>query len=162
MSKLENKFLSRCFNCLRVGHVVKNCTKPQKCYICQGKHHISICNSKIQNAKSNDSRSPPKNVTPKGIPQQTPEQEADKASVNQVISSVENLIQNENIGNDTTTTLFAENSYAEKNFLLQTSQAFVSYVNSTSKEQRRVLFDNCSQKSFAMNDLKEQLKLPVI
>ena len=109
MSKLENKFLSRCFNSLRVGHVVKNCTKPQKCYICQGKHHISICNSKIQNAKSNDSRSPPKNVTPKGIPQQTPEQEADKASVNQVISSVENLIQNENIGNDTTTTLFAEN-----------------------------------------------------
>ena len=109
MSKLENKFLSRCFNSLRVGHVVKNCTKPQKCYICQGKHHMSICNSKIQNPKSNDSRNPPKNVTPKGIPQQTPEQEADKASVNQVISSVENLIQNENIGNDTTTTLFAEN-----------------------------------------------------
>ena len=44
---------TRCFNCLRVGHVVKNCTKPQKCYICQGKHHISICNSKIQNPKSN-------------------------------------------------------------------------------------------------------------
>ena len=38
-----------CFNCFRVGHVVKNCTKPQKCYVCQDKHHISICNSKIQN-----------------------------------------------------------------------------------------------------------------
>ena len=33
-----------CFNCLRVGYVVKNCTKPQKCYICQDKHHISLCN----------------------------------------------------------------------------------------------------------------------
>ena len=75
---------------------------------------------------------------------------------------VENLIQNENIGNDTTTTLFAENSPVQKNMLLQTSQTFVSSVNSTSKEQRRVLFDNCSQKSFVMNDLKEQLKLPVI
>ena len=73
MSKLENKFLSRCFNSLRVGHVVKNCTKPQKCYICQGKHHISICNSKIQNPTANDSRNPLKNVAPKGIPQQTPE-----------------------------------------------------------------------------------------
>ena len=68
---------------------------------------------------------------------------------------VENLIQNENIGNDTTTTLFA-------NMLLQTSQTFVSSVNSTSKEQRRVLFDNCSQKSFVTNDVKEKLKLPVI
>ena len=43
---------TRCFNCLRVGHVVKNCTKPEKCYICQVKHHISICNLKIQNPKS--------------------------------------------------------------------------------------------------------------
>ena len=47
----------------------------------------------------------------------------------------------------TTATLFAENSHAQKNILLQTSQAFVSSVNSTSKGQRRVLFDNCSQKS---------------
>ena len=82
-------------------------------------------------------RNPPKNVPPKGIPQQTPEQETEEASINQVITSVESLIQNENIGNDTTTTLFTENSCA------QTSQAFVSSVNSTSKGQRRVLFDNC-------------------
>ena len=107
-------------------------------------------------------RNPPKNVPPKGIPQQTPEQETEEASVNQVISSVENLIQNENTGNDTITTLFAENSHAQKNVLLQTSQAFVSSVNSTSKGQRRVLFDNCSRKSFVTNDVKEQLKLLVI
>ena len=74
----------------------------------------------------------------------------------------ENFIQNENIGNNTTATLFAENSHAEKNVLLQTSQAFVSSVNSTSKGQRRVLFDNCSQKCFITNDVKKQLKLPVI
>ena len=77
------------------------------------------------------------------------------------MSSVENLIQNENIGNDTTTTLFVENSHTQKNVLLQTSQAFVSSVNSTSKGQRKVLFDNCSQKTFVTNDVKEQLKLPV-
>ena len=101
-------------------------------------------------------RNPPKNVPPKGIPQQTPEQETEEASVNQVISSVESLIQNQNIGNDTTTTLFTEN------FRAQTSQAFVSFVNLTSKGQRRVLFDNCSRKSFVTNYVKEQLKLPVI
>ena len=75
---------------------------------------------------------------------------------------VENLIQNENLGNNITTTLFAENSQAQKNALLQTSQDFVSSVNSTSKEQRRILFDNCSQKRFVTNDVKEQVKLPVI
>ena len=107
-------------------------SKPQKCYICQAKHHISICNSKIQNPKSNDSRNPSKNVTPKGIPHQTPEQEMEEASVNQVISLVEYLIQNENTTN-TTATLFAENSHAQKNVLFQMSQAFVSSVNSTSK-----------------------------
>ena len=46
--------------------------------------------------------------------------------------------------------------------MLQTSQAFVSSVNSTSKGQRRFLFDNCSQKSFVTNDVKEQLKFRVI
>ena len=132
-------------------------SKPQKCHICQAKHHISICNSKIQNPKSNDSRNPSKNVPPKGIPHQTPEQEMEEASVNQVISSVENLIQNENTTN-TTTTLFAENSHAQKNVLFQMSQAFVSSVNSTSKGQRRVLFDNCSQKGFITNDVKKTTK----
>ena len=45
---------------------------------------------------------------------------------------------------------------------IQTSQAFVSSVNSTSKGQRRVLFDNCSQKRFITNGVKEQKKLSVI
>ena len=87
----------------------------------------------IQKSKIKYSRNPPKNVPPNSIPQQTPEQETEDASVNQAISSVENLIQNENIANNTTTTLFAENSHAQKNVLLQTSQAFVLSVNSTSK-----------------------------
>ena len=54
-------------------------------------------------------RNPPKNVPPKGISQQTPEQETEETSVNQIISSIDDLIQNENIGNDTIATLFAEN-----------------------------------------------------
>ena len=78
-----------------------------------------------------------KNVPPKGIPQQTLEQETEEASVNQVISLVKNIIQKENIGNNTTTTLFVENSHAQKNVVLQTSQAFVSSVKPTSKGQRR-------------------------
>ena len=100
-------------------------------------------------------RNPPKNVSPKGIPQQIPEQETEDASVNQIISWVENLIQHENIGNNTTINLFAEDSHAQKNDLLQTLQAFILSVNLTSKGHRRVLLDNCSQKGFVTSDAKE-------
>ena len=62
---------------------------------------------------------------------------------------MENLIHNGNMENNKTTTIFAGNSHAQKNVLLQTSKAFVSPVNSMSKEQKRVLFDDCSQKSMA-------------
>ena len=46
--------------------------------------------------------------------------------------------------------------------MLQTSQALVSSVNSTSKEHRRVLFDNFYLKSFVTNDVKETIKIPAI
>ena len=33
----------RCLNCLRFGHVAKECTNPKKCRHCQQRHHQSIC-----------------------------------------------------------------------------------------------------------------------
>ena len=38
---LRNK--SRCFVCLRSGHVGRNCKSKLKCHRCNGRHHISIC-----------------------------------------------------------------------------------------------------------------------
>ena len=38
----------KCFNCLRTGHIVKNCSANSKCYLCDGKHHISICGKKAR------------------------------------------------------------------------------------------------------------------
>ena len=136
MSKLENKFL------LTKPDVFIVYVKDTSLKIVLNPRNVIfvklgiIFQFVIQKPKSNDSRNPPKNVPPKGILQQTPEQETEEANVKQVISSVENFILNENIGNDTTTTLFAENWHAQKNVLLQASQASVSSINSTSKGQR--------------------------
>ena len=33
----------RCFNCLRKGHLGRNCRSPRKCLKCDGRHHSSIC-----------------------------------------------------------------------------------------------------------------------
>ena len=119
MSKLENKFL------LTKPDVFIVYVKDTSLKIVINPKNVIfvklgiIFQFAIQKSKSSDSRNPPKNVPPKGILQQTPEQETEEANVKQVISSVENFILNENIGNDTTTTLFAENCHAQKNVLLQ-------------------------------------------
>lgn len=33
----------RCFNCLRKGHLSRNCRSPRRCQKCNGRHHSSIC-----------------------------------------------------------------------------------------------------------------------
>ena len=37
------KTSGRCFNCLRKGHLSRNCRSPRKCLKCNGRHHSSIC-----------------------------------------------------------------------------------------------------------------------
>ena len=34
---------SRCFNCLRKGHLARNCNVKVKCSVCKGEHHTSLC-----------------------------------------------------------------------------------------------------------------------
>ena len=46
----------KCFNCLRVGYLVKSYYKESKCFTCGGKHHISICEKRaIQNRSNRNS-----------------------------------------------------------------------------------------------------------
>ena len=35
---------ARCFNCLRKGHLARDCRSGPKCSHCKGRHHSSICN----------------------------------------------------------------------------------------------------------------------
>ncbi len=38
----------RCFMCLRKGHLIRLCRSKQRCNVCGGKHHFSICTSSGQ------------------------------------------------------------------------------------------------------------------
>ena len=82
-----------------------------------------------------------------------------KRLVNQVTLNVKSEISTEtvNLENSKTANLFTENYHAKNEVLLQTSQAFNSNVVSNSRIQKRILFDNCSQKSFITEELKKQL-----
>ncbi|XP_047133085.1 uncharacterized protein LOC101238207 [Hydra vulgaris] len=37
----------RCFNCLKLGHMSKDCRSRISCYECSGKHHVSMCFKKF-------------------------------------------------------------------------------------------------------------------
>ena len=50
----------RCFNCLKRGHVGKDCRSSSKCASCKGRHHTSICMNK------------PKHNTTPSVPSSSP------------------------------------------------------------------------------------------
>ena len=52
---LRNK--ARCFTCLKSGHKARNCKSKIKCYKCNGRHHISVCEN--QGSGSGTGRSGP-------------------------------------------------------------------------------------------------------
>ena len=42
----------RCFNCLRTGHIVKDCLSKSRCKKCHQKHNTAICNQKNEPSSS--------------------------------------------------------------------------------------------------------------
>lgn len=39
----------RCFLCLKIGHIAKNCVARFTCFSCKRKHHVAICRGKPHN-----------------------------------------------------------------------------------------------------------------
>eukprot|EP00795_Rhopilema_esculentum_P009997 gene9997-18624_t len=48
----------RCFNCLNLGHLQKDCRSQRGCLKCKGRHHQSLCQSHNERAENK----PPKNA----------------------------------------------------------------------------------------------------
>ena len=90
---------SKCYNCLKTGHSVKNCTSQHRRFACKRKHHISICESKINPIKED-------NVSENQAPQ------------NEIINSKDN---SESGGSSTTLLI----DHSSKNSLLQTAQTLI-------------------------------------
>ena len=47
----------RCFNCLRKGHIGRNCRSSSKCQRCSGRHHTSICQAQVTGQSSSQTES---------------------------------------------------------------------------------------------------------
>ena len=46
----------RCFLCLKPGHLIKDCYAKMRCFKCQNKHHISICNGKEEHEENSENQ----------------------------------------------------------------------------------------------------------
>ena len=47
----------RCFKCMKKNHRAKDCMSGQKCKVCQGGHHTSICEKEKGNGKDDETKS---------------------------------------------------------------------------------------------------------
>ena len=66
--KLLSKF-GRCFNCLRKGHLAKNCSDRKKviCKYCKGKHHSALCLESQGNIEMQENQRVPVNIESLGM-----------------------------------------------------------------------------------------------
>ena len=66
--KLLSKF-GRCFNCLRKGHLAKNCSNRKKviCKYCKGKHHSALCVESQGNVETQENQRVPVNIESVGM-----------------------------------------------------------------------------------------------
>ena len=46
----------RCYNCLKKGHIGRDCRSPSKCSNCGGRHHLSICSRPKTNGPQDATR----------------------------------------------------------------------------------------------------------
>ena len=58
------KRFAKCFICLNSGHKAMNCRSRINCRICNGKHHVSICNSSSNSGPSSSASDLPETPSP--------------------------------------------------------------------------------------------------
>ena len=126
----------RCFAGLKSGHISANCSSRAKCFNCEGRHHVTICertNNTVTSRNLGSEGATPHRSEP---PQDT---SGDTGASAMHISNNVNSV------------------------LLQTAQAFVCRPdNQEIGVNAHMIFDPCSQRSYITSTIREQLNLPTV
>ena len=126
----------RCFVCLKSGHISTNCLSKAKCFNCDGRHHVAIC-ERTKNVPSS------RNLVTEEVTPYRSEPSQDRS------------------GDAGTSAMHISNN--GNSVLLQTAQAFVCRPdNQEFGLNAHVIFDSCSQRSYITSKAREQLNLPTV
>ena len=120
----------RCFNCIRKGHQVKDCTVNKNCRHCNKRHHQSICFSVRDSAKEDKS----------GGEDAQRKRNDDKSEIKPTV---------------TTTSMYRNKGKV----LLQTAKAQAYSEDGSTSAKVRILFDSGSQRTYITNNLQRRLRL---
>ena len=124
----------RCFICLIPNHTAEKCHKRStlSCSKCNGKHHEAICD---------------KNLPDENLQREDGEDTNNEARIMTLVNSTDD----------------SSNQDPENNcVLLQTALAEVTDEKKTKILEARIIFDNCSQRSFITEKLRQKLNLPTL
>ena len=134
----------RCFNCLKKGHIGRQCRSLEKCHRCRGKHHTALC-------REGDSGIKPAIKKSQGAGGGSQQQ---KRESQQRVGMTTPEAQD---ATPTTNTLLAA---SKSQVLLQTARMKLSQpgTNTTYKEVRAVL-DTGSQRTYISEDVARNLQL---
>ena len=137
---------ARCFLCLKGGHLSRDCPSQSRCFRCNQRHHVSICQS-LQQTKPSLDKLQDVNKHPQ--------------TVQSSASARHSVPNSESYGEKVTTGLYLARPHNVSSCtLLQTARATVySPLNDDVSCQARILFDLGSQKSYVSKALKNQLGL---
>ena len=126
---------SRCFNCLKSGHVSFRCKSPKLCGLCKGKHHQSLCNKSREESSGREG------------------EVKDKYDMHKKTSGDAKTA-------DKHTGMLCSTATS---VLLQTARACVSSVDDGSSAFNvRIVLDSGSQKSYISDELRSALNLKKI
>ena len=136
----------RCYNCLRRGHLNRDCRSRTRCSTCRGRHHLSICGRRSET-------SPPPKTTPSSSRTDGPSLNPEAQPFTGVTLSSTSAELSD------TSTLYADSSGM---VLLQTAITEVSNPRDSSCTQKvGIVLDGGSQRSYITQRVKDSLQLPV-
>ena len=125
------KSSGRCFNCLRKGHISRNCKSSSRCRKCKRKHHTSICEAEGGQTQPTSLATPSGSDLSPGAPPFRPSQ--------------------------TTTNICSSHSQV---VFLQTARAVIRNPTDTGTSiEVRLLFDSGSQRSYLSERARDLLRL---
>ena len=136
---------ARCFLCLKGGHLSRDCPSQSRCFRCNQRHRVSICQS-LQQPKPSLDKLQDVNRHPQ--------------SVQSSASARHSVPNSESYGEKVTTGLYLARPHNVSSCtLLQTARATICSPLNDVSCQARTLFDLGSQKSYVSRALKNQLGL---